>query len=94
MDMHQDATTRSFDDCYVHKLRLESREGSQLHIESFEAPPRSNSFVSIIAKLFGASLAAVSLLTVAHEVASGTALMTRLNCGPQLLDLFSLCRIG
>jgi hypothetical protein len=55
---------------YVHKLRLEAREGARVEIQPLALQVRPHQGGWILAKFIGASLAATSLLVlIAHELA-------------------------
>jgi hypothetical protein len=55
---------------YVHKLRLEAREGAHVEIRPLDLQVRPQQGGWILAKFIGASLAATSLLVlIAHQFA-------------------------
>ncbi len=61
----QTIDSTKLDGLYVHKLRLESREGARVEIRPEAATTGSRQAGWILAKLIGVSLAATSVLVLA-----------------------------
>jgi len=61
----QNLAQTSYDGCYVHKLRLEARDGARVAINPVQDPEPTNRTSWIVAKLIGASLAVASMLMLA-----------------------------